>query len=179
MISARDVDSIYKVPLEFAHEGVDERVLDALRDRGCRAPDLSDWEDLVQRVESATDPVRIALVGKYNQLADAYLSVIEALNHAGSHHGGNVEVHWVDCERLTDGEVSASSPTCDGILVPGGFGVRGIEGKIQAARYAREQMCPTWASASACRSRLRSSPAMWQAWTAPTRPSSTPRRRTR
>ena len=86
--------------------------------------------------------MRIALVGKYNQLADAYLSVIEALNHAGTHHGGKVEVHWVDSERLTDGEVERELAACDGILVPGGFGVRGIEGKIQAARYAREHGVP-------------------------------------
>ena len=91
VVSARDVDSIYKVPLEFAHEGVDETIL---KHFGIELPppDMSDWEGLVERVEAATEPVRIALVGKYNQLADAYLSVIEALNHAGSHHGGHVEV---------------------------------------------------------------------------------------
>jgi CTP synthase len=141
VVSARDVDSIYKVPLEFAHEGVDETIL---KHFGIELPppDLSDWEGLVERVEAATEPVRIALVGKYNQLADAYLSVIEALNHAGSYHGGHVEVVWVDSERLTDGEVAQELATCDGILVPGGFGVRGIEGKIQAARYARENDVP-------------------------------------
>jgi CTP synthase len=141
VVSARNVDSIYKVPLEFAREGVDEVVL---KHFGIElpAPDLTDWEGLVRRVESATDPVRIALVGKYNQLADAYMSVIEALNHAGSHHGGRVEVVWVDSERLTEGEVAEELATCDGILVPGGFGVRGIEGKIQAARYARENEVP-------------------------------------
>jgi CTP synthase len=141
VVSARNVDSIYKVPLEFAREGVDEVVL---KHFGIElpAPDLTDWEGLVERVESATDPVRIALVGKYNQLADAYMSVIEALNHAGSHHGGRVEVVWVDSERLTEGEVAEELATCDGILVPGGFGVRGIEGKIQAARYARENEVP-------------------------------------
>jgi len=141
VVSARDVDSIYKVPLEFAHEGVDETIL---RHFGIELPppDMSDWEGLVERVKAATEPVRIALVGKYNQLADAYLSVIEALNHAGSHHGGKVEVVWVDSERLTDGEVEQELATCDGILVPGGFGVRGIEGKIQAARYARENHVP-------------------------------------
>ena len=141
VVSARDVDSIYKVPLEFAHEGVDETIL---KHFGIELPppDMSDWEGLVERVKAATEPVRIALVGKYNQLADAYLSVIEALNHAGSHHGGHVEVVWVDSERLTDGEVEQELATCDGILVPGGFGVRGIEGKIQAARYARENDVP-------------------------------------
>jgi CTP synthase len=141
VVSARDVDTIYKVPLEFAHEGVDEAVL---RHFGIELPppELSDWEGLVERVESATEPVRIALVGKYNQLADAYLSVIEALNHAGSYHGGHVEVVWADSERLTAGEVERELATCDGILVPGGFGVRGIEGKIQAARYARGHSVP-------------------------------------
>src|ERR687890_500958 len=141
VVSARDVDSIYKVPLEFAREGVDEVVL---KHFGIELPppDLTDWEGLVERVESATDPIRIAMVGKYNQLADAYMSVIEALNHAGSHHGGRVEVVWVDSERLTEGEVAEELATCDGILVPGGFGVRGIEGKIHAARYARENEVP-------------------------------------
>jgi CTP synthase len=141
VVSARDVDSIYKVPLDFASEGVDTAVLSHF---GVEAPppDLLAWKGLVDRIEDARQPVRIALVGKYNQLADAYLSVIEALNHASSHHGGHVEVHWVDSERLTDGEVERELATCDGILVPGGFGVRGIEGKIQAARYAREHQVP-------------------------------------
>jgi CTP synthase len=141
VVSARDVDSIYKVPLEFEHEGVADRVLEHF---GIEAPppDLSDWRHLVERIGSARSAVRIALVGKYNQLADAYLSVIEALNHAATHHGGKVEVHWVDSERLTEGEVEAELAICDGVLVPGGFGVRGIEGKIKAARYAREQGVP-------------------------------------
>ncbi|MET0972224.1 MAG: CTP synthase, partial [Thermoleophilaceae bacterium] len=141
VVSARDVDSIYKVPLEFAAEGVDDEVLSHFR-LEAPPPDLGDWKRLVERIESATQPVRIALVGKYNQLADAYLSVLEALNHAGTHHGGHVEVRWVDSERLSDGEVERELATCDGILVPGGFGVRGIEGKIQAARYAREHGVP-------------------------------------
>jgi CTP synthase len=141
VVSARDVDSIYKVPLEFAAEGVDTAVLSHFRVEA-PPPDLSAWKGLVERIEQARQPVRIALVGKYNQLADAYLSVIEALNHAGVHHGGHVELHWVDSERLTDGEVERELATCDGILVPGGFGVRGIEGKIQAARYARENGVP-------------------------------------
>jgi CTP synthase len=141
VVSARDVDSIYKVPLEFESEGVDDAVLAHF---GIDAPsaDLADWERLVDGIESASTPVRIGLVGKYTQLADAYLSVIEALNHAGAHHGGKVEVSWVDSERLTDEEAERELAACDGVLVPGGFGVRGIEGKIQAARYAREQGLP-------------------------------------
>jgi CTP synthase len=141
VVSARDVDSIYKVPLEFEHEGVAERVLQHFA-LDVSPADLSDWKQLVDRIDSAATDIRIALVGKYNQLADAYLSVIEALNHAGTHHGGTIEVHWVDSERLTDGEVEAELATCDGILVPGGFGVRGIEGKIKAARFARENDVP-------------------------------------
>jgi CTP synthase len=141
VVSARDVDSIYKVPLEFEAEGVDDAVLLHF---GIHAPpaDLTDWRRLVDGIESASTPVRIGLVGKYNQLADAYLSVIEALNHAGAHHGGRLEVRWVDSERLTDEEAERELAACDGVLVPGGFGVRGIEGKIQAARYAREEGIP-------------------------------------
>ena len=141
MVSARDVDSIYKVPLEFHAEGVADTVL-AHFGIDAPAPDLSDWEGLVERVEAAGTPVRIGLVGKYTQLSDAYMSVIEALNHAGAHHGGRVELHWVDSERLTNEETEQELETCDGILVPGGFGVRGIEGKIEAARFARERGIP-------------------------------------
>jgi CTP synthase len=141
VVSARDVDSIYKVPLEFEYEGVDDAVL-AHFGIDAPPPDLDDWKGLVKRVEAAVTPVRIGLVGKYTQLADAYLSVIEALNHAGAHHGGKIEVRWVDSERLTDEETEQELAACDGILVPGGFGVRGIEGKIQAARFARERGVP-------------------------------------
>jgi CTP synthase len=141
VISARDVDSIYKVPLYFHAEGVDDQILNHFRIEA-EQPDLSDWQALVKRIDSASTPVRIALVGKYNQLADAYLSVIEALNHAGVHHGGKVDVRWVDSERLTDAEAVQELSACDGILIPGGFGVRGIEGKIAAARYAREHGVP-------------------------------------
>jgi CTP synthase len=141
VVSARDVDSIYKVPLEFESEGVDDRVL-AHFGIDAQEADLADWRRLVDGIEAASAPVRIGLVGKYTQLADAYLSVIEALNHAGAHHGGNVDVRWVDSERLTDEEAERELAACDGVLVPGGFGVRGIEGKIQAARYAREQGLP-------------------------------------
>jgi CTP synthase len=135
------VDSIYKVPLELAAEGVDDTVLSHFG-LDAPAPELGDWKDLVERIASAVTPVRIGLVGKYTKLADAYLSVLEALNHAGAHCGGAVEVRWVDSERLTNEEAEHELAACDGILVPGGFGVRGIEGKIQAARYAREQGVP-------------------------------------
>src|SRR3954466_3834612 len=139
--SAPDVDSIYKVPLELGGQAVDQQILGHF---GIEAgpPELSDWRELVQRTDAATTPVRIGLVGKYTKLADAYLSVIEALNHAGIHHGGSIDLRWIDSERLTDEETEQELEACDGILIPGGFGVRGIEGKIRAARYAREEGVP-------------------------------------
>ena len=179
VISARDVDHIYKVPLYFRAEGVDDQVLEHFGIEGTEKPDLSEWEAGVKRYEAAEEVVRIGLVGKYTKLEDAYLSVIEALGHGGAHHGGKVEVRWIDSEQLTGEEELAELAECDGILIPGGFGVRGIEGKIRAARYARERGVPTWASASACRLRWPTSPATWPGWTAPTPRSSTPRRRSR
>jgi CTP synthase len=141
VVSARDVDSIYKVPLYFRAEGVDDQVL-AHFGLETDPPDLSDWEALVKRYDSADTPVRIGMVGKYTQLNDAYLSVIEALHHGGAHHGGKIEIKWVDSERLEPGSIAGELEGLDGILVPGGFGVRGVEGKILAARFARERGVP-------------------------------------
>jgi len=141
VVSARDVDSIYKVPLYFRAEGVDDEVLSHF---GLETdpPDLSDWEALVKRYDAASTPVRIGMVGKYTQLNDAYLSVIEALHHGGVHHGGKIEIRWVDSERLEPSSLGDELEGLDGILVPGGFGVRGVEGKILAARHARERGVP-------------------------------------
>jgi CTP synthase len=97
---------------------------------------------MVRRRDQADSTVRIAMAGKYTQLADAYLSVLEALEHAGTHHGVKVEVDWVDVETLESPETQSMLESVDGILVPGGFGVRGVEGKIRAARYARENDVP-------------------------------------
>jgi len=141
VVSARDVDSIYKVPIFFHEEGVDQEILDGF-EIAAGPPDLDDWRGLVERHGQATTPVRIGLVGKYTKLSDAYLSVIEALNHSGMHLGGKVEVRWIDSERLTGEETEHELEACDGVLIPGGFGVRGIEGKIHAARYARERQVP-------------------------------------
>ena len=143
IISARDVDNIYKVPLFFRAEGVDQFVLDHFN-MEAPAPDLSGWETLVRRAgeSQSRPPVKIALVGKYVQLEDAYLSVVEALRHSGFQIGCGIEIDWVDSETLDDGEVRERLAGADGILIPGGFGVRGIEGKIQAARIAREQKIP-------------------------------------
>jgi CTP synthase len=141
VISARDVDNIYKVPLMFRAEGVDDLILDHFKVEA-PPPELSDWEAMVRRAGEARDTVRIALVGKYVQLEDAYLSVVEALKHAGIHHGTNIDVFWVDSETLDESETARLLDEADGILIPGGFGVRGIEGKINAARFARERSVP-------------------------------------
>jgi CTP synthase len=141
VISARDVDDIYKVPLMFRAEGVDDLVLDHFGTEA-PAPQLDEWETMVRRAEGAAETVRIALVGKYIRVADSYLSVVEALRHAGFHHGTRIEVFWVDSETLDQEETVQLLEEADGILIPGGFGVRGIEGKINAARVAREQSVP-------------------------------------
>ena len=144
IVSARDVDNIYKVPLYFHPEGVDDFVLEHFGIEDVPPPDLGDWERLMRRASEAAsnDPVRIALVGKYVKLEDAYLSVAEALRHAGFQHGCPIAIDWVDSETLADEEVRDRVAQADGILIPGGFGVRGIEGKITASRIAREQKIP-------------------------------------
>ncbi len=143
VISARDVDNIYKVPLGFHAEGVDDTILEHFS-LEAPAPDLEDWQRLVRSsTESAArPPVRIALVGKYVQLEDAYLSVVESLRHSGFHHGCGIHIDWVDSESLDDAEVRVRLQQADGILIPGGFGVRGIEGKIAASRIARDLRIP-------------------------------------
>ncbi|HWM10752.1 MAG TPA: CTP synthase [Solirubrobacteraceae bacterium] len=144
IVSARDVDNIYKVPLYFHPEGVDDFILDHFGMDECPPPDLGDWERLMRRASEAADrdPVRIALVGKYVKLEDAYLSVAESLRHSGFMHGCPITIDWVDSETLADEEVRERVAQADGILIPGGFGVRGIEGKITASRIAREQRIP-------------------------------------
>jgi CTP synthase len=141
--SARDVDDIYKVPLVFADQGVDDFILDHFGVQA-PAPEMGDWREPIERAERASREVTVAIVGKYVQLADAYLSVSEALRHAGALRGGRVRIEWVDSERLEgpDADAARQLEAADGILIPGGFGGRGIEGKIAAARIAREQGIP-------------------------------------
>src|SRR5688500_13525880 len=143
IISARDVDNIYKVPLVYRAEGVDDFILDHFG-MEAPAPELGHWDQLVRRAGEAmdADPIRIALVGKYVKLEDAYLSVVESLRHSGFQLGRGVEVVWVDSESLDDRSADDTLADADGILIPGGFGERGIEGKIAAARVAREQKIP-------------------------------------
>lgn len=141
VISCVDAPHIYFVPLNLRDEGLDRLVVEKL---GLEAGplQLDEWIDLVERVKQATGVVRIALVGKYVQLQDAYLSVVEALRHAAIHQGRQLEIIWVDAETLRKEEITSRLQMADGILVPGGFGVRGIEGKILSACYARENKVP-------------------------------------
>jgi CTP synthase len=136
-----DARNIYEIPMVLREEGLDDYVCDLLRlDAG--PPDMRAWEAVVQAAEDATKPVRIGLIGKYVNLPDAYLSVVEALKHGGYHHGAEVTVEWVQAEEveglLTEGRLH----DLDGIVIPGGFGWRGIEGKIAAAGYSREHGIP-------------------------------------
>jgi CTP synthase len=142
VVSARDVPDIYQVPLMFRDEGVDDYILREHFGVESQEPDLADWEAVVRKAGEASRAVRIALVGKYVQLEDAYLSVVEALKHAGVYHECKVEIDWIDSESVGEAEVARRLEQVDGILIPGGFGGRGIEGKIRAAQIAREHRIP-------------------------------------
>ena len=141
VISAADADNIYQVPLQMQEQGLDRLVCDRLA-LVTGPPDMREWEAVVDRIAQAEGVVRIAIVGKYVQLQDAYLSVVEALNHSAIHHGTKLEIIWVDAETLSLEEARARLAEADGVLIPGGFGIRGIEGKIAAARFARENSVP-------------------------------------
>src|SRR4030095_6937133 len=105
-------------------------------------PDMSEWQTLVDRIDAAVDPVRVAIVGKYVNLRDASLSVIEALKHGGFHHGVDVQIDWVSSDDVDEGAVDEILRDVHGIVVPGGFGWRGVEGKLEVVRYARERGVP-------------------------------------
>ncbi|HEY2631266.1 MAG TPA: CTP synthase [Solirubrobacteraceae bacterium] len=150
IVSARDVDNIYKVPLVFRDQGVDDCILEHFGMEGAPPPELEKWQEPIEMAAQAKRTVRIALVGKYVQLEDAYLSVSESLRHAGALRGAKVKIEWIDSERLEDNNPHGEDrrkalealENADGILIPGGFGGRGIEGKIEAARIARENQIP-------------------------------------
>ncbi len=137
VISGQDVDNVFKIPLMYRAEGLDDFILDHFH-IDAPAPDLSEWEEMLRMAERAEGTVRIALVGKYIQLADSYKSVMEALEHGGIHNGVKVQCDLVDSENFDVTELDGA----DGVLIPGGFGERGIEGKVEAARYARENGIP-------------------------------------
>ena len=132
---------LYEVPLMLERAGLADVVVRRLG-LICHMPDLTEWATMVHRAKTATGTVTIALVGKYVALHDAYLSVAEALTHGGIENGVHVEIRWVDSETVTDENAAEVLGGCDGILVPGGFGSRGVEGKISAIRYARENKVP-------------------------------------
>ena len=141
VVASPDVPDVYEVPRVLHAEGLDRLVGDRLG-LELGEPDLSDWDALLERVHSRRDVVEIALVGKYVKLQDAYLSVHEALKHAGLEHGCAVRVRWVDAEDMSYDEAAELLENVDGVLVPGGFGSRGWEGKILACQVARERRIP-------------------------------------
>ncbi len=141
VINLVDINNIYAVPLELNEAGLDAVVCRKL-DLETDPPDLADWEAMVLRMDEAKDEVTIGLVGKYVELPDAYLSVVESLKHAAAANGAAVTIRWIPAEEV-DGLLAESHlEGLDGILVPGGFGIRGIEGKIEAIRHAREHDVP-------------------------------------
>ena len=141
VITARDVDSIYEVPLVYHEEGLDQQIIEHLR-MWTRTPDLAVWNNIVEKARNPKNEVVIAVVGKYVSLVESYKSLNEALVHGGMANGASVVLRFVDSEELEKREPSDLLGDVDGILVPGGFGHRGTEGKISAARYARENKVP-------------------------------------
>ena len=141
VIENRTLDCLYEAPLMLEREGFSDAVCRGLG-LSCPAPDLKEWEAMVERIKAARRKVTIALVGKYVQLQDAYLSVAEALRHAGYASDAHVAIRWIDSETLTPENIGTILSDVSGILVPGGFGSRGVEGMILAARYAREHAVP-------------------------------------
>ncbi|MDQ3515427.1 MAG: CTP synthase [Gemmatimonadota bacterium] len=143
VIEARDVPSIYEIPLRFHEQGFDERVMLRLGILGKRSPDLTKWREMVQRIRQPKERVKIAVVGKYTQLADSYKSVAEALGHGGIANNAGVDISWVSSDMFTSAERTAEVlGEYDGMLVPGGFGVRGVGGMVAAVRHARENGIP-------------------------------------
>ena len=141
VIASLDADSIYSVPLALKDEGLCKEVLDCL-DLNDHESDLKDWEQLVHKLRNPGPSVKVALVGKYVQLNDAYLSVVEALRHACISHDASLDLHWINAENIESEGAEKLLQGMDAIVVPGGFGNRGVNGKIAAIRWAREQRVP-------------------------------------
>ena len=141
VIESRDVSNLYQLPVNLKEQKIDDIVLNHF---GLTAPeaDMTEWLSLVDRVDNLKENVRIALVGKYIELHDAYISVVESLKHAGYKHNAKVKIDWIQSEDITEENVHEYLKDADGILVPGGFGDRGVEGKITTIKYARENKVP-------------------------------------
>ncbi|MDD2585129.1 MAG: CTP synthase [Syntrophomonadaceae bacterium] len=141
VIQLKDASSIYEVPLMLADQRLDKEVIRRLGLK-CRVAELKEWEDLVVKVRNLDKRVTVALVGKYVELPDAYLSIVESLNHAGFNYNSEIKINWIYAEQIEKEGPHELLKDADAILVPGGFGERGIEGKIATARYARENKIP-------------------------------------
>ncbi|MEG2326312.1 MAG: CTP synthase, partial [Enterococcus sp.] len=141
VIESRDVETLYSIPLALQAQGMDRIVCEHLKIDAPEA-DMTEWRALESKVLNLKKKVKIALVGKYVELPDAYISVVEALKHSGFAFDSDIEIDWVKSEDVTRENVAEKLASADGILVPGGFGDRGIEGKIEAIRFARENDVP-------------------------------------
>lgn len=141
VITAKDVDNIYEIPIIYYKERLDEIIAEYLN-MWTKRPDIKQWEDMVERIKNPVHNVRIAVVGKYIAHGDAYKSLHEALSHGGLANSASVEIKYVDSEDVENSKAEEFLDDVDGILVPGGFGERGIEGKIDSIRYARENKIP-------------------------------------
>jgi CTP synthase len=140
VIPAQTINSIYKVPMNFAEYGFHDLVIDKFALKNTKT-DFSKWQDLNDKIEASKEVLKIGMIGKYNSLEDAYLSVVEAVKASGFHYMYKSEIVWIDAEKLERGEMD-DLDNIDGLIVPGGFGNRGTEGKILAAKYARENKQP-------------------------------------
>lgn len=141
VVNAADASSLYEIPLVLNDEGLDRYVCEIL-DLDDRPVDLTEWRALVDRVEKSETTVRIGLIGKYVSLPDAYLSVVESLNHSGIYHGASIAIEWIQAEEVEGLLAAGRLRDLDGIVIPGGFGERGVEGKVAAAAYSREHQVP-------------------------------------
>ena len=142
VIAAQDLSTIYDAPLAYHREGLDQAVLDAFQITPAPKPNLSKWEDVSERIHNPEGEVTVAIVGKYTQLEDAYKSIAEALTHGGLANRVKVNAEWIDAEIFEREDAAPLLEKYDAILVPGGFGERGTEGKIKAAQFAREHKIP-------------------------------------
>ena len=136
-----DVEYLYEAPMMLEREELAQRVLEKLH-LEVSEPDHSDWQAMLDRLRNAKGVVKIAIVGKYVALHDAYLSVAEALRHGAISNDTHVRIKWIDSEKLEDGDINLMLDDVDGVVIPGGFGMRGIEGKIKAINYVREHNIP-------------------------------------
>ena len=141
VITAKDVDNIYEVPLILSQEGLDEIIVKLL-DLPYSKRDLKDWQDLIHRAKNPRDSIRIGLVGKYVKYEDSYKSLNEALAHGGLANNLKVEFDWIEADEISEADLERRLEEADGLLIPGGFGIRGVDGMIRAARYARENKTP-------------------------------------